>query len=98
MVKDHFQDLLQPLFSAEVHFMHVDRKTDELIYRLDWKMPITGRPNRYSRPVEIHLPFDTLEDHRMASNTLREAMERRMVNFIQAKLTSFNPEHGPTEL
>jgi hypothetical protein len=56
-------------------------------------MPIKGRPNRRSRPVEIHLPFDTLEDHRMASNTLREAMERRMVNFIQVKLTSFNPEH-----
>jgi hypothetical protein len=94
MDKKYCESLLRPLFCQGANFRHVEKHTSELIYRVDWKIPAEGRPNKRSRPIEIHLSRDTLDDYRDASRQEdRDEMERRIVKYIKSKLESFDPHH-----
>ncbi len=94
MEKKHFESLLHPLFFEGAHFRHIEKNTSELIYRVDWKMPTEGRPNRRSRPIEIYLSGDTLDDYRDAARQVdRKVMDDRIVKYVKGKLASFDPEH-----
>lgn len=99
MYKKYFESLLRSLFCEEANFCHIEKHTKQLIYRVDWKMPTEDQPNKRSRPIEIHLSSDTLDDYRDASSQLdREQMDRRIMKHIKIKLTAFAPEHELSSL
>jgi hypothetical protein len=94
MNKAHFDSVLRPLFRGEANFRHVEKHTSDLIYRVDWKLPAEGRPSKRSRPVEIHLSgADTLDDYDDAPQSVRDEMDRRVVEYVKVKLTTFDPLH-----
>lgn len=95
MMRDHFEALLRPLFGEDADFRHVERHTDELRFRVDWKIPEEGRPNKRSRPIEIILTSEVLDDYEDAPRDEDRAdMERRIVEYMERRLASFNPEHN----
>jgi hypothetical protein len=94
MNKEHFDSILRPLFSAGANFRHVEKHTSDLIYRVDWKTPTEERPSKRSRPIEIHLSGDdTLDDYDRAPKSVRNEMDRRVVQYVRIKLATFDPEH-----
>jgi hypothetical protein len=93
-MKQRFQALLKPLFPKGAEFRHVQRHTDELMFRVDWKSPTEGRPNKRSRPIEICISQETQEDWQGAArNEDREAMDERIVQYVEQRLAAFNPNH-----
>jgi hypothetical protein len=94
MSKERFELLLRPIVSEDADFRHIENHTSELIHRVNWKIPAEGRPNRRSRPIEIHLSRDTLDDYWDASRQVDcDEMDRQIVKYIKIKLESFDPHH-----
>jgi len=106
MNKAHFDLVLRPLFSDGANFRHVEKHTSDLVYRVDWKLPTEERPSKRSRPIEIHLSgVDTLDDYDGAPQSVRDEMDRRVVQYVKIKLATFDPvhdvspfEHAPAEV
>jgi hypothetical protein len=59
---EHFYLLLKPLFPENADLKKIDLKTDDLIFRVQWRVPTAERPNRYSRPIQVRISLDHLED------------------------------------
>ncbi len=99
-MKDHFESILRPLFREDARFRHVERHTDGLLYRVVWTTPEEGRPNKHSRPIEIHCSAEILEDYKDAPHQQdREEMDRRIVDYVERKLAAFDPSHNiPREI
>lgn len=94
-MRDHFEALMRPLFGDDADFRHVDLHTDELRFRVDWKIPEEGRPSKRSRPIEIILRREVLDDYEDAPRDEDRAdMEGRIVEYVKARLASFSPEHN----
>jgi hypothetical protein len=94
MEKEHFDSLLRPLFRNDANFCHVEKHTNALIYRVDWKLPAEGRPNKRSRPIEIHISEDTLADYKDAPYQAdRDQMDCQIRKHVMRELASFVPEH-----
>lgn len=99
-MKDHFESILRPLFRKDAHFRHVGLHASGLLYLVDWKIPEKGRPNKRSRPIEIYFSVETQEDYKDAPHQQnREEMDRRIIDYVERKLTAFDPNHNiPREL
>ena len=94
-MKDHFESILRPIFRKDADFRHVELHGDGLRFRIDWKMPDEGRPNKHSRPIELYLSEETLEDYEDAPHQQdREEMDRRIVDYVAQRLAAFNPDHN----
>ena len=95
VMRDHFEEILRPLFGEDADFRHVDRHTDKLRFRVDWKIPEEGRPNKRSRPIEIILTREVLDDYEDAPRDEdRSDMDRRIVEYVKATLAGFEPNHN----
>ena len=65
-----------------------------MIFRVDWKIPEEGRPNKRSRPIETILTREVLDDYEDAPRDEDRAdMDRRIVEYVTTRLASFNPKH-----
>ena len=95
VMRDHFEEILRPPFREDADFRHIDRHTDQFIFRVDWKTPEEGRPNKHSRPIEIILTREVLEDYEDAPRDEDRAdMDRRIVEYVETRLANFKPEHN----
>ncbi len=93
--ENYFFGLFRPLFRKDASFNHDPKFGDGLLYRIDWKLPEAGRPNKRSRPIEIVITPEVVEDHHDAPrHDDREAMERRMVSWLEGQLSRFDPSHN----
>ena len=93
-LEKQFRDLLQPVFPLNASFSVMPSDHDEIRYRVDWKIPAVGRPNRHSRPIVLRLSSALLEDYESArTNAIRASIDKRMVSHVRARLATFDPEH-----
>lgn len=92
---DHFEKLIRPLFREDANFRQINRNTENLIFRIDWKIPEVGRPNKRSRPIELVLTREFREDYADASRDEDRAyMDSRIVRCVEMSLDRFSPEHN----
>jgi len=91
--KEHFSKLLRPLFPKDASFNHDPRFTGGLLYRVDWRIPEEGRPNKHSRPIEVVVSDALVDDHYDAPMHVRAVMEQRIVKWINAQIAQFDPRH-----
>ena len=93
-LQQHFHDLLAPLFPREAEFVVVPDDSDELLYRVLWNTPTRDRPNKHSRPIELHLTSETLDDYGDSRNAeFQRRADKRVADHVRTRLAAFDPAH-----
>jgi hypothetical protein len=93
-LQQHFHNLLAPLFPREAEFVRVSNDSNELLYRVLWKTPTIDRPNKSSRPIELHLTSETLEDYEDSHDAeFQRRADKRVVDHVRNLLAAFDPSH-----
>lgn len=94
-LQQHFRDLLAPLFPQSADFNVAPTDSDELKFVVDWRMPTPERPNKRSRPIELHLTSELLEDYSDSHDTaFQRRGEKRIIEHVKARLVAFDPNHN----
>ena len=93
-LQQHFRYLLAPLFPSGPDLAIVPTDHDELKYRIDWRTPTDDRPSKHSRPIEVHLTSEMLDDYSDASSdAFRRSADRRIEQHVRIRLAAFDPDH-----
>lgn len=93
-LQQHFRHLLAPLFPRGADFNVVPSDSDELKFLVDWRTPTPERPNRHSRPIELHLTSELLDDYTDAHDiAFQRRGEKRIAEYVMARLAAFDPKH-----
>lgn len=93
-LQQHFRGLLTPLFPRGADLNAVPADSDELKFVVDWRTPTPERPNKHSRPIELHLTSELLDDYSDAHDVaFQRRGEKRVAEYVKARLASFDPNH-----
>ena len=84
---DRFYVLIKPLFPNNAHIRAIDEHTDQLVFRIDWRVAEEGRPTKRSRPILLKISRDVLDDYRDDPRSSR-TMDASISAYIAGKLAS----------
>jgi hypothetical protein len=94
-LQQHFRDLLAPLFPQGADFNVASTDSDELKFVVAWRMPTPERPNKRSRPIELHLTSELLDDYSDSQDmAFRSRGDKRIIEHVKGRLVAFNPNHN----
>jgi hypothetical protein len=85
---EHFYLLLKPLFPDNANIKPIDEHTDELVFRVDWRVPTAARLAKRSRPIHLKISRDVLDDFE-DDPSYNTTMDTFISAYIRARLTSF---------
>lgn len=94
-LQQYFRDLLAPVFPEGANLKAVPSDSDELRFVVDWPLPTRERPHKHSRPIELHLTSELLEDYSDTHDTaFQRRGEKHIIEQVKARLAVFDPNHN----
>jgi hypothetical protein len=85
---DHFYVLIKPLFPKGSHIKSIGEHTDQLVFRIDWRVHEEGRPAKRSRPILLKISRDVLDDYRDDPRS-KTTMDASISVYIAGNLASY---------
>jgi hypothetical protein len=64
-----------------------------LIFQVSWELNDPERPSKKSRTISICVSEEAIQDFEDAPLQNQESASQRVFNFLNQKLSAFNPEH-----
>jgi hypothetical protein len=93
-LKDHWSNLIRPLFKHDVYFQIKDFK-DHFEVEVFWELDTDpSRPRKPSKTIQIIVPWETVLDYQNKSDGRQKNDDKKLIQFIKSKLENFEPNHA----
>jgi len=90
---EHWKNLLCPLFPRSAHLRSIPCG-QYLVIAVDWKLNTDKeRPYKRSRLIRIVVPDNLIKKYLLENSQQKTLLDKRLVTYINAQLTNFNPDH-----
>lgn len=93
MLKDHFLELLRPIFQKDAD-LSVYVTEQDIHIQVYWFLQNDPHHHaKHSRPIRIKLENDLLSRYSHAPLPTRNSADQQLYHFVKEKLDTFNPDH-----
>ena len=91
-LQEHLRNLLKPLFPASAYLKI--RANKHLIIAIDWRLKSEGDlQDKFSRLIKIIISEEIVLCYEKKSQKQQMSVDKRIVEYVQERLKTFNPDH-----